>query len=228
MRYTYAPADPVWYATDLRLDTERGVLRWTGGRGQDALLVRTPYGTDPEERMEELCAALSRTELREGRFTELSPVGTDGSGGYGARGPFPAAARLVSPLEKARNGGCPPEAGACTYTVFACQTEGDARRLYGHQRGEISSPRCGVPLRVQASVEEAAARRGLFALGNRDGIYWRLSFHCPPGCGDGDLEYAADGFAVPVTRRMLDAGTVYVRSKARPRIVSRRPGIELE
>lgn len=267
MRYTFCPADPVWYATDLRLDAARGMLQWTGGRGQDALLVRTPYGVDPETMTDALCAALEQTELREGRFTEVLsdslPSGT--------------AARLVSALERAKRNGCPIDGQARTYTVFACRTvpgdepsgkwggglddvsgggtrfgpsggpgggfsggwnggaSGGERFLYGHQRGEISSPRCDVPLPLRVDVE-AVKPGGLLArfaqsrlAGNRTGFY-RISFppRCPEGFRDGDLEYLVDDFAVPVTRRMLEAGSVYVRTDLRPRMVCRTAGLTLE
>ncbi|MBQ9347832.1 MAG: hypothetical protein IJT94_10950 [Oscillibacter sp.] len=239
MQYTFCPADPVWYATDLRLDVRRGMLQWTGGRGQDALLLRTPYGVDPDAMMDNLCAALARTDLREGRFTELLPTRGTGSGtasggspgpGRGSGGaelPSGTAARLVGALEKAKHNGCPLDGEARTYTVFACRTEGERRFLYGHQRGEISSPRCDVPLRLKVKVE-AVKPRGLFV--RRDAGYYRISFppDCPEGCQDGDLEYWVDDFAVPVTRRMIAAGAVYVRTDLRPRMVSRAAGLALE
>ena len=229
MQYTFCPADPVWYATDLRLDTKRGMLQWTGGRGQDALLLRTPYGVDPEAMMDTLLAALAGTDLREGRFTELLPPrGTASGGGDRASGlPPGTAARLVGALEKAKHNGCPLDGEARTYTVFACRTDGASRFLYGHQRGEISSPRCDVPLRLRVEVE-AVKQRGLFA--RREAGYYRISFppDCPEGCQDGDLEYQVDNFAVPVTRRMIAAGAVYVRTDLRPRLICRAPGLTLE
>ena len=215
MKYEFHPADPAHYATDLRV--ENGSLRWACGRGQTVLLVQTPCGEVPK--MESLCREMTGAAERDPGFSALV---------HQRFVVLSAAVRLVSAAERARQNGCPLNGEACAYTVFPCVEEEDRCRVFPSGDGAVSSSRCEVPLRMSVAVIPLAKRGGL-PWRRETARYYRISFPGgrPPSYADGDLAYTADGFTVPVTGRMLEAGTFYVHSDAPPTLSVRRPGLEL-
>ena len=120
MKYLYGERNPKYYATDLHIDAEHGTLQWVCGRGQEVLLVRTPFGMEPDSQMPELCRDLERTPPERGKFTKI-------------RGQM--AVRFVAPVEKVRQHGCAPDGNGCTYTVFSCAKEGDTCRIFPPSAG---------------------------------------------------------------------------------------------
>ncbi len=213
MRYVYCPPDPKHYAADLHLNTEGTALQWACGRGQDVLLVRTPYGQDAEAGMEALCASLGEEPLPEGRFTETGEIGI----------------RPVSALERVRSNGCPLDGEARTYTVFACVTEGDTCRVFSCKTRSVSPPRCDVPMRIPVEITAVMSSRGLFRKNAEPTGFYRIAFPqpCDSNYADGDLVYRIGDFRVPITRRMFEAGAVYVKTLARPGAESHKAGLEL-
>ena len=214
MKYEYCAPDAKYYATDLRVDVRRGTLQWISGRGQDVLLVRTAYQQNAEELMTEICRELSGIKSDDGKFIELKNH---------------AAVRHVSVMERIRENGCPLAGLARRYTVFACADDGRTRKVYAHRTQTVSSPCCDVPLQLRPEVQTLTRKRGFLRKTDVPTGYYRLIFPlpCDSSFADGDLEYRAGGVAIPVTRRLYEAGEAYVQSPETPVFAARRPGIEL-
>lgn len=60
MQYQYCPNDPQRYATNLRREQGTRNLLWDNARGQDVLLVQTPFEMDAVDLMEELCRRMEK------------------------------------------------------------------------------------------------------------------------------------------------------------------------
>ena len=201
IKYEYCAPDPKHYAADLRLDSHGGVLQWVSGRGQDAFMLRTPYGEDGRNIIESLCAELSEIDLKPGKFTELRDK--------------KYAVRYVTALERVRENGCAIDGAARSYTVFACVTDDFTRRIYAHRGRSISSPCRHVPMRVAHLVEPVTETRGFFRKIKIYTGYYKIIFSgkCDSNYADGDIIYQADGLEIPVTRRLIEAGEAYVYIK---------------
>ena len=219
MKYEYCAPDLKYYAADLRFDSQNGVLQWISGRGQDVLMLRTPYGEDGRNIMESICPELSGTELKPGKFTELRDK--------------KYAVRYITALERVRENGCFTDGAARSYTVFACVTEGFVRRVYAHRGKSISSPCCHIPMYITPRVEIMTQTRGFFRRRKTPTGYYKFIFSgkCDSNYADGDISYRADGLEIPVTRRLMEAGEAYIYIKniknGGPEFIARKNGIEL-
>ena len=71
MRYRYCPNSADWYATNLRQDRGTGNLTWDNNRGQDVLIVQTPFEYNAENLMEELCQLMEEAVLQTDSYTEV-------------------------------------------------------------------------------------------------------------------------------------------------------------
>ena len=214
MKYEYGGSSPKYYATDLHMDAEHGTLQWICGRGQEVLLVRTPFGAHAEDYMEDVCREMERTPPQPGKFTKV--IGQ-------------IAVRFVTIAEKVRQNGCPPDGNGCTYTVFPCATEGDTRRIFSPARHVVTSPRYDIPMTVRVTVSPLTEYRGMIRKVETLTGYYRIFFPTDwdQTYPDGALEYRCGGFCVPITRRMFEAGEIFVKSDEEPVVVSRRAGLEL-
>ena len=205
MIYQYLPNDPARFATALRLQSAARMLLWDNAKGQSSLLVQTPFGQSAQEQMEALCPLLEeRFPTLPEQFTEVRPG---------------VWLRLVTAADKARNGGCPLHAEASTYTVFACDVLADSCRIYAPQSNAMISPSCDVPLEIRLAVTELTAEEGSFF--RRRTVFtgfYRVDF--PAGiaasCADGDLLCRLGELSIPVTRQMLEQGTVYYETDTTP------------
>lgn len=216
MIYQYLPNDPARYATALRLQPASRTLVWDNANGQGSLLVQTPFGQSAQELMETLCPLL------EERFPTLPEQFTEAAPGVWLR--------LVTAADKARNGGCPLHSEASTYTVFACDVLGNTCRIYAPQSNAMILPSCDVPLEIRLSVTECTQTEGPF-FRRREVFtgFYRVDF--PAGlaasCGDGDLCCSLGELTIPVTRQMLEQGSVYYRTDTAPVFQSANPGLRL-
>ena len=214
MKYEYGGSSPKYYATDLHMDTEHGTLQWVCGRGQEVLLVRTPFGTHAEDYMEDICREMERTPPETGKFTK--------SGGQ-------TAVRFVTAAERVRHSGCVPDANGCTYTVFPCMREGSLCRIFSPARHVVTSPRYDIPMTLHVEVFPLTEYRGMIRKVETPTGYYRIAFSpdWDQTYPDGGLEYRCGDFRVPITRRMFEAGEIFVKSEEVPVIAPRRSGIAL-
>ena len=119
MQYQYCPNDPQRYATNLRREQGTRNLLWDNARGQDVLLVQTPFEMDAVDLMEELCRRMEKVPIHPNRYTEIQPN---------------IWLRFVTAADKAKMGGCPLHAEACSYTVFSCCVENKSLLYFLHRR----------------------------------------------------------------------------------------------
>lgn len=218
MEYRYHAYDPNHFATNLRYNRGMAALMWDSARGQDALIVQTPFKHSAALIMEELCRKMSGMSIRKDEFTEVLPD---------------VWVRFMSAADKTRLGGCPIHSEASTYTVFACIHEDDGCVVYAQpeQRQMMISDSCNIPMEIRISIAMHTIVRGIGPWRREMPTgYYMMSF--PDGLADkfrdGDLYYkVGDSFEIPVTRRMVEQGTVYVKTDCAPSMVSRTPGLTL-
>ena len=88
---------------------------------------------------------------------------------------------------------------------------------------------CDIPLDLHVEIETIIRTEGFFRKREIETGFFRISF--PPsfsnGYIDGDLSYQINNFEIPVTRQMLEQGTVYVYSEVRPVMISHNKGLHI-
>ncbi len=214
MTYVYAGPDPSCRAYSPRLSEKRDALLWECSRGADTLVLETPFGGSATTLFPALCAELESVDIRKEKFAEIRPG---------------VWARYVSAGAKARmNGGCPLHREACTYTVLACETDGDVCTVHAPAENRMSLPSLDVPLQIHVEVYPVTKHVFLKPQPVFTGFF---GIELPgPNAGvpgDGTLAYTVGGIRVPVTDEMLAQGTVYVKSDTEPRVISANPGLKL-
>lgn len=213
MRYEYVPNDPQRFATNLRRDSAGGNLTWDNARGQEVLIIQTPFGQSAMDKMPQICEALPSAPPH-GRYAEVLPG---------------VWARFVSAVEKARNNGCPLNGEASTYAVFACDTQQDVCHIFQPQEQTMITPCCDVPLELRVDVAKSTRQEGVLRKRVVETGFYRLTFpeNCGKGYVDGDLRYQVGNLVIPVTRQMLEQGEVYVKTEVKPRLFSVNKGLRL-
>lgn len=215
MRYQYCPNDPIRYATNLRREQGTRSLTWDNARGQDALIVQTPFECSAESVIEELCAIMERTVLKTDAYTEVKPG---------------VWVRFVTAADKARMNGCPINTEASTYSVFSCFTESGVCSIYAPQRNQaMISAYCSIPMQIHVDVRELTRTEGLFKKKVVRTGYYTISFpnNLAGEYRDRDLFLRMGELEIPVTRQMLEQGQAYVKANLRPDIISKNKGLEL-
>lgn len=214
MQYKYCPNDPVHYATNLRREQGSRNLKWDNARGQDVLLVQTPFESSAVDIIEELCVRMEKVNIAPDKYTEIQPS---------------VWVRFVTAADKAKMGGCPINAEACTYTVFSCSVDGDICSIYAPQNQAMISAFCNIPMEVHVTVEEQTRIEGLFKKRCVFTGYYTIAFPkgFDAGYKDGDLTYRIQDFTIPITRKMLEQGIVYVKSERKPEVSSKNKGLKL-
>lgn len=215
MRYQYCPNNPERYATNLHREQGTKNLQWDNARGQDVLLIQTPFGCIGESVVEELCVLMEQTVTPANQYTEIKPS---------------IWVRFVTAADKARMNGCPIHTEASTYSVFSCYTEGETCTIYAPQQNQaMISPYCSIPMEIHVEVREQTRTTGVFKKKTMQTGYYVLTFpkDLASGYHDGDLVCRVGGLEIPVTRQMLEQGQVYVKTELRPEIVSMNRGLEL-
>ena len=218
MQVDYCPYDPESYAIGLHVEQGRR-LEWASSRGQEVLVVRTPFGQLPDERMEELCDALAAAMLVPNQFTEVCPD---------------LFVRLMTAADKAREGGCYVTERPATYSVYACRSQGGrVERIFAPQMNAMNKHYCHVMLETSVAVEPLTYRKKKPFSKKEEWLptpYFML--HLPQNIADayhdGDMVYAVGALEIPITRAMLAQGTVYVMSgSVKPVVKSNNPGLAL-
>lgn len=216
MRYQYCPNDPERYTTNLLRERGTRNLRWESARGQDALLVQTPFEQRAEPMMEELCRLMERAVLPPDKYTELRPG---------------VWVRFVTAADKARMNGCPINTEASTYTIFSCLTQGDLCSIYAPQGNQaMISSYCSIPMQIRVEMWEETRTEGPFF--HRRTVptgFYVISFpqEFAAGYHNGDLSCRVGDLEIPVTKQMLEQGLVYVKTDRRPELHSVNRGLEL-
>lgn len=215
MRYVYCPNDPSRFATNLRRDQSKPNLMWDNARGQDVLIIQTPFQQNAVSVIEELCKAMSKVTIHPEKYTEVCPG---------------VWVRFVTAADKARMGGCPIHNEASTYTVFSCVTEGDICSIFAPQNQAMISAYCDIPMQIHVTISEETKTEGWLKKKVVSTGYYTLSFPTGMANGfkDGDLAYKVRNITIPVTKKMLQQGTVYIKTDSRPEIISKNKGLKLK
>ncbi len=216
IQYQYCPHHPQYFATNLRQDRMTGNLIWDHARGQGTLLVQTPFGQIPTDKMEEICQAMGRTTLHPDKFTQvLANIWV----------------RFMSAAEQVRCNGCPLNGEASTYTVFCYALEGDSYQIYAPQTSVMLQATYDVPLNIHGEVApHYTTSGGIFRKKEVFSGFYTLYFPngYVGGYQDGDLVYAINGLEIPITQAMLKQVCVYIQASDRPpEILSKNKGLKL-
>ena len=213
MRFPYAAPSPSCCAYSLRLSDRRDTLLWDCTHGADTLVLETPFGQCATELFPAFCEALEAADLAADSFVQLR------AGVW---------ARYVSAGARARmNGGCPLHREACTYTVLACEINGNVCTVYAPAKTNMVQPSLDVPLQIHVEVSPEMRRNFPWSHPKFIG-YFRIDLPRAGVPGDGTLSYTVGGIRVPITDGMLAQGAVYVRSDVPPTLVSTNPGLKLK
>ena len=214
MQYQYCPNDPQQYATNLRRNAGTKNLIWDSAGSQEVLIVQTPFGKSPLKEMEKICAQLTRASPKPGQYTQV---------GIGVW------ACVVSMIEMAKNNGCPLNTEASTYSVFSCKKEGEVCQIYAPRDQAMISPFCDVPMEIKVWVRQQMREEGFFKKVQVPTGFFEI--HLPreaaSGYVDGDLGYESGGFKIPITKRMMEQGTIYIKTEKRPELISCNKGLIL-
>lgn len=214
MQFKYCPNNPERYATNLRREQGTRNLKWDNARGQDVLLVQTPFECSAVDIIEQLCCQMEKTDLIPDNYTEIL------AGVW---------VRFVTATDKAKMGGCPINTEASTYTVFSCCIEEDICSIYAPQNQAMISAYCDIPMEVQIHVAEQTRLEGILKKRTVSTGYYAISFpkDFDSGYMDGSLAYRIKNFVVPVTRKMVEHGVIFIKTEVKPEIISKNKGLKL-
>lgn len=216
MRYQYCPNNPDRYATNLLREQGTRNLTWESARGQDVLLVQTPFEQRADGLMEELCRLMEQFPPLPGKYTEIKPG---------------VWVRFVTAADKARMNGCPINTEASTYSIFSCFTQEDVCSIYAQQENQaMISAYCSIPMQIHVDMWEQERTEGvLFKKRVVKTGYYIISFpqEFAAGYRDGDLACRVGELDIPVTKQMLEQGYVYLWTDRKPEIYSVNRGLEL-
>lgn len=218
MKYICCPTDNDHFATALRRDKHTGKLLWDSTNRQDVLMVQSPYGEDVTERLEEICGQLCELEQVPTQFVPL--LGD-------------IHVRYIPFAFKAANGGCALNGEASTYTVFACtmERESDVCRVYQAPPKAMNSPVCDVPLDFHVIRKQHMVTKGFLKIWQRQEFSGFYELHLPAqieaNYTDGSLCYCAEGLRIPITKKMLQQGLVYVKTPEAPGFEANNRGVNV-
>lgn len=219
MKYQYAPYAGNFFATMLRRDGTTHNLMWENSNGRTVLIVQCPYGKNPFERMEEICAAMEQAELEEETFMEVLPD---------------IWVRKVTAIQKVRGKGCPLRGEASTYAVFCCEENEEEGICLIHAPQTEKKSRLDIPAEMTVSVTKGTVevKKGLF--GRKTEIqetgFYRIEFPASgtAGYNDGDLAYYINKLQIPITRQMIEEKVIYVKTDKKPDIRTENKGLSLK
>ena len=221
MTIAYIPNDPAHWSTALRIDSVKGNLNWDSNNGQDAIIVKTPFGVSAIDMMREsICPAVCDDSLTRNAFTEVLPN---------------VKVRLVTSVDKARQGGCPLDGRACTYTVFSVvHDEHGNWSIIEPSPGGPYSPALNVPYELKVLVRRVTTTTGLFIRREVETDFWEVVFdgEVDDAAEDLGLRYTlaglADGLEIPITAQAINAGHCFVKSgSVKPQLKSIDPGLRI-
>lgn len=218
MKYLYVPYSNQHWAMDLRKNKDNR-LEWQQENRQDVLIIQTPFGETAMDHMDQICRGLEKRGRLGNAYTEVA---------------VNIWVRKVTAQERAIEAGCALHDEACTYTVLAYTEDGDEGRIYAPQLKAAGRPCCDIPLEMKVfltrdTVVESSGFLGLRKKEKETG-FWIMEFPAEVAGKyvNGSLQYTLDDFSIPITREMVEQGTVYIRSGNRmPRLEANSKGIRL-
>ena len=214
MKYKCCPNDPEYFATALRRDGHTHRLTWDNARGQDVIIVQTTFGVSASAILNEICDALNNNEQPLTDYVEVM------------NGVWVC---YVTAADKARNNGCRLNGEASTYTVFSCQKEYDICKIYQPNNQAMITQSYSIPLEIHVTIQKETRIEGLFRQHEVETGFYSVSF--PPGLAagylTGSLCIKVYDFEMPVTREMLEQGTVFIKSAIMPRLIPKNKGIKI-
>jgi hypothetical protein len=198
MRYEYCPSDLTRYATNLR-KVDTGQLQWDSAPGQDVLIIQTPYGEDPTEKIDDILKTFDTAEPKHDKFTEVM------NGVW---------VRCVTAVEKAKQGGCPLNGEASTYTVFSYIQEEDVCKILAPCNQSLASASCNLSVEINIYIRQVTRRGGFLIKRETPTGFYCVTFPVWFGNGyvDGDLCYQFDNIEIPITREMLERNKIYIKT----------------
>ncbi len=215
MKFSYAPNNNNFFATNLKLNKEK--LKWDTGTGGTTLIFQCRFGMDLLPEMEGICEKLSQMSQPPGaEFVSLAPE-------Y----PFVFVCMLDA-RQKIKQGGCAVRGEVCRYAVFACRVNGEECTVFEPKRAytvdipaEISVTYAKVYDRIKArfsrKVKEEFA--GFYEVAFEGG---KLS-----GYKDGDIFYKVNEIRIPITGAMIQAECFYIKAQEMPQLETKSEGYNI-
>ena len=202
------------YSTNLRIDPSAGKLVWDSSRGQDVLIVQLPYGKRIGNYADELANGLKQLSSLPSSFTEIIP------------GIWIC---FVSASDRVKNNGCSLNGEASTYTILPCDVDGNEVVLSFMENQSMIRSYVDVPMDIGVTVKMETTVKGWIRKITVPTGFYSVSFR--PGSGDrlldGSLCISINGFEVPITRKMLNQGTVFVETDIPPEITAKKEGLRI-
>lgn len=213
MRCECCPNDTSKFATGLRIGTPNHLI-WDSAKGQDVIIVQTPFGQDAEEILDDICHALEEVEELSNQFIEiLNNVWIC----------------YVSATDKARNNGCILKGEGSTYTVFSCEKNDEGLKIYRSQIQAMVSPSCDIPLEIHVEIMRELITKGVIFKKTVETGFYLMSFPTKLADNyiDGSLSYQIGEFKIPVTKEMIRQGVVYIQSNIQPIMVPKDGALKI-
>lgn len=214
MKCICCPNNSDRFATNLRRDAVTKNLIWDNARGQDVLIVQTPFGKSAVLMLQELCDALEELDDLPEKFTEIF------NGVWACH---------VSAADKARNKGCVLNGEASTYTVFSCWQDGDILNVYRPQDQAMISAFFDIPLEIHVDISKQIIVEGFIRKREVETGFYSMRFpsELVNVYMDGSLCYRIDDFEIPVTKEMIAQGLVYIESLEKPVMIPKTRGLKI-
>ena len=92
------------------------------------------------------------------------------------------------------------------------------------------SPSCDIPLDISIQVVKIRKIvKKFFSQHEEDTGFWKISFQrgFANAYIDNDLVYKVENFEIPVNKRMLEEGDIYIYSNSQPLICTKNPGLHV-
>lgn len=213
MRCECCPNDANKFATGLRIGASNRLI-WDSAKGQDVLIVQTPFGQEAEEILSDICEALVDIELLSNHFIEILDN---------------VWICYVSATDKAKNNGCALHGEGSTYTVFSCEQNDGLLRIYRSQIQSMVSPSCDIPLEMHVEIVRDLMTKGVLFKKTVETGFYQMIFptKLAEDYIDGSLSYRIGEFMVPVTKEMIRQGTVYIQSDIMPVMVPKNGALKI-
>ena len=214
MQYEYHNFNPERYATALRYDSKVKRLVWDCAGGQDVLIIQTPYGVNPVDEIQKICEKLTTIQLDRSEFRMIY------EGVWG---------RIVTAADRVLQQGCPLNGEASTYTVFSYEIEDDHFKIFAPQNQAMITSSCDIPIEIQITVKCTTRQEGFIHKRQVPTGFYSIVFptHISRNYMDGDIYYMVQNMQIPITKKMLENQTIYIKTNEKPVVKSRNRGLRL-
>lgn len=217
MKYECCLNDPDHFATALRKDSQTSRLTWDNSKGQDVIIVQTAFSVSASDILNEICNALNSNERPLTDYTDYFEV---------MNGVWVC---YVTAADKARNNGCRLNGEASTYTVISCQADNGVCKIYQPKNQAMSSQSCSIPLEIHVTIQKETRTKGTIRRHEIETGFYSISFQGELAANyhNESLSIRVNDFEIPVTREMLEQGTVFIKSENKPVFISKNKGIKI-